>query len=41
MADDDPRLGSKLVATCVLVVIENIDKFVIVTRVWMFHITKI
>jgi len=41
MADDDSRLWSKLIATCVLFVIENIDRFVTVTPVGMFHIKKI
>jgi hypothetical protein len=41
MTDDNPSLGSKLVAMCVFVVIENIDIFVLVTPVGMFHIKKI
>jgi len=41
MADDDLSSGSKLVATRMLVVIENIHRFVMVTPVGMFHIKKI
>jgi hypothetical protein len=40
MADDDPSSGSKLVAMRVLVVIENIHRFVMVTLVGIFHIKK-
>jgi hypothetical protein len=36
--DDDPRLKSKLVAKCVLVVIENVIDIMTVAPTGMFHI---